>query len=87
LQRLPAESAKEVLEHFEEKCRSMAQRPDEAASRTWGYLVAIVKGEVNDRISAAPATGPPPVDAPLSADEMRELNQMVRAAAAGKGTK
>lgn len=48
LQQIP--EVKEVLEILEDKCRSLAQRPGEAQGKTWGWVVGVVRGEVNQRV-------------------------------------
>lgn len=52
-------TVKQILEIVEEKCRFLRERPSEAATKTWGWVVGIVKSEVAQRLEAsgaAPAT-------------------------------
>lgn len=51
LERLPTnEEAKGVIEILESKCRFLEQRPAIANEKTWGWLVGVVKGEVENRM-------------------------------------
>lgn len=55
LLRLPGPvETKQILALVEDKCRHLARHPEQAAEKTWGWVVAVVKGEVN-RIAGEPA--------------------------------
>ena len=45
---------KEILDVLEDKCRHLAQHPREAEEKTWGWIVGLVKGEVNGRVGEEP---------------------------------
>ena len=62
---------KEVLEVLEEKCRQLAKRPGQASNKTWGWIVGLVRSEVNNRVSQP--------------QQQDQLLATVRAAAAAKG--
>lgn len=48
LLRLPgAVERRQVLALIEDKCRHLARHPEQAAEKTWGWVVGMVKGEVN----------------------------------------
>jgi len=48
LLRLPgAVERRQVLALLEDKCRHLARHPEAAAEKTWGWVVGMVKGEVN----------------------------------------
>ncbi len=41
---------REIIDILEEKCRFFAQRPKDAAGKAWGWVVGVVRGEVESRV-------------------------------------
>ena len=59
----------EVLDDVEAKCQGLANRPDEARKKTWGWIVGMVRSEVNKRLKGSAA----------------DVKDQLKAAAAAKG--